>query len=115
MAMLNEAEEVELDHRLADLHRYPLQLDAPQWNRLRELARGGDRRGQLDLLRQAEPGAAAGVRRPAPVAGLADRVGLLEQRLTAVERRLAELEARQSGRGDIGVPAAGTAPRGGSS
>jgi hypothetical protein len=109
-------EEAELDSRLADLHRYPFQLDSGQWKRLRELARTGDRGGQLDLLRQLVPGHVPGSgsrRSSVPSAELSDRLARLEQRLSAAERRIGELErGHTSGERSAAAPSgspAGTA------
>ncbi len=93
--MRSDEEEAELDRRLADLHRYPFQLNSEQWKRLRELARQGDRSGQLELLRQLVPGhvpAPSGRRSSATSAELFDRLAWLEQRLSEAERRIRELE-----------------------
>lgn len=99
--MRSDEEEAELDSRLADLHRYPFQLNSEQWKRLRELARRGDRGGQLKLLRQLVPGhvPAPSGRRSSATSELSDRLARLEQRLSEAERRIRELEQDyQSGR-----------------
>ena len=99
--MRADEDEAELDSRLADLHRYPFQLNSEQWKRLRELARRGDRGGQLELLRQLVPGhiPAPGGRRSSVTSELSDRLARLEQRLSEAERRIRELaQDYQSGR-----------------
>jgi hypothetical protein len=106
---LSPTETVELDRRLADVHRYPLQLDAYHWRRLRDLARSGNRRGQLLLLRGAVPTGGvspsrSGDSRPVgTVVELLDRVQQLELRLTAVEQHIIGFE---SGRSSLTVEAA---------
>ena len=96
---LAAAEEAELDRRLADVHRYPLQLNAYHWSRLRELARSGNRRGQLELLRRAvpgdavAPGASPDGRPGGMLVELLDRVHQLEMRLAAAERRIDEMDS----------------------
>lgn len=98
---LSDAEEMELDRSLADIQRYPLQLDADQWQQLRDLAKNGDRQGQLALLRATMTGGAApsGVSFrsasdpvPAIVRELLDRLQTAEQRAAVAEERLRQLE-----------------------
>jgi hypothetical protein len=95
MPTLADEDEAELDSRLADLHRYPFQLDSEQWTRLRELARHGDRGGQLEMLRRLVPGHAPqpSRRQGSRSAEVSDRLALLEQRLSAAERRIRDLES----------------------
>ena len=97
---LTAAEELELDRALANVQRYPLELTADDWERLRTMASEGDRRGQLELLRSAtliRP-APATVQRsgdpvPAVVRELLDRLQRAEQRATIAEERVRQLEA----------------------
>ena len=98
---LSEVEERELDRSLADIQRYPLQFDAEQWQQLRDLARSGDRHGQLELLRATMTGGSApsgitfrsGVDPvPAIVQELLDRLQAAEQRAAVAEERLRQLE-----------------------
>ena len=98
---LSEAEEMELDRSLSDVQRYPLQLDSEQWKQLQDLAKRGDRRGQLALLRATVAGESApsgvGFRSagnpvPAIVQELLDRLQTAEQRAAVAEERLRRLE-----------------------
>ena len=98
---LTDAEDLELERSLADVQRYPLQLDAEQWQQLRDLAKRGDRRGQLMVLRStisrrpAPSGAvlrSAGDPVPAIVKELLDRLQAAEQRAAMAEERLRQLE-----------------------
>lgn len=99
---LSDAEEMELDRSLADIQRYPLQLDSEQWQQLRDLAKRGDRRGQLVLLRSTVGGRSAPMdadtprfgHSPAPaiVQELLDRLQAAEQRAAVAEERLRHLE-----------------------
>ena len=98
---LSEAEDIELDRALAEIQRYPLELDTEQWQHLRDLAKRGDRRGQLTLLRSTMRGRsvppdvaprAADHAVPAIVQELLDRLQTAEQRATIAEERLRQLE-----------------------
>ena len=99
---LSPADELELERTLADVQRYPLQLDSEQWRELKRLAKDHDRAGQLTLLRsrvgapRVEAGhpvsSLQGV--PAIVRELLDRIQDAERRAAAAETRLACLEAQ---------------------
>ena len=107
---LSEVEEIELDRSLAEIQRYPLEIDAEGWQQLRDLARAGDRRGQLALLRSTigrRPGPIDVVPRfapsdvaprsadhpvPAIIQELLDRLQAAEQRAVVAEERLRQLE-----------------------
>lgn len=98
---LSNAEEMELDRSLASIQRYPLELNAEQWQQLRDLAKSGDRRGQLILLRSTMTGRFGSVAaepqpatEPAPtiIQELLDRLQAAEQRAVIAEERLRRLE-----------------------
>lgn len=98
---LASGEEAELERLLADVQRYPLQLHRAQWDQLRVLARDGDRRAQLDLLRAAlggagtRPGEPERSHRAGPdstVAELLDRLQDAERRAGAAAARVQALE-----------------------
>lgn len=98
---LSDAEEMELDRALSDIQRYPLQIDTEQWQQLRDLAKGGDRRGQLSLLRASMTGGSTSTGAtlrsandpvPAIVQELLDRLQAAEQRAAVAEERLRQLE-----------------------
>lgn len=107
---LSDAEDIELDRALAEIQRYPLEIDAEQWQQLRDLAKSGDRRGQLMLLRSTMRGRSApidvaprfaptdiaprsaGDPVPSIVQELLDRLQAAEQRAAVAEERLRQLE-----------------------
>ena len=101
-AALSDAEEIELDRSLAEIQRYPLEIDADGWQQLRDLAKRGDRRGQLMLLRASIGGRSVPMDVDAPRSGdspvpaivqeLLDRVQAAEQRAVVAEERLRQLE-----------------------
>jgi len=101
-AALTTAEEIELDRSLAGIQRYPLEIDAEGWKQLRDLAKRGDRRGQLMLLRATMGGRSAPMDVDAPrsadspvpaiVRELLDRVQAAERRAAVAEERLRQLE-----------------------
>ena len=100
LADLSDAEELELDRALANVQRYPLELSSSDWDRLRSLAKDGDRRGQLDLLRATamtrplpRTSVPTGDAVPAIVQELLDRLQRAEQRATIAEERLRRLES----------------------
>ena len=98
---LSNAEELELDRSLSEVQRYPLEITPEEWKQLQELAKRGDRRGQLEVLRStlgrrpARPGRALrsdGDPVPAIVNELLDRLQAAEQRAAVAEERLRQLE-----------------------
>ena len=98
---LTSAEEIELDRSLAEIQRYPLEISSEEWKTLQDLAKRGDRRGQLALLRStttsrpARPGGAfrsTGDSVPAIVQELLERLQAAEQRAAVAEERLRRLE-----------------------
>ena len=109
-APLSDAEEIELDRSLAEIQRYPLEIDAEGWQQLRDLAKAGDRRGQLVLLRSTiggRPGPIDVASRfapgdveprsadhsvPAIIQELLDRLQAAEQRAAVAEERLRQHE-----------------------
>ena len=98
---LSAAEEIELDRSLAEIQRYPLEISSEEWKTLQDLAKRGDRRGQLALLRStttSRPARPGGTFRsdsdpvPAIVQELLDRLQAAEQRAAVAEERLRHLE-----------------------